>query len=144
MLNVPDANTLRTRLALREAERAAAAERERNAAEAAHQKWVDALRSPTLPPDAEERLARRIALAIEQGKFEIELFRFPPEITTDRARAINQAEPGWERTLTGLPKIAHDYWAKNLRAKGYTLRAEVVSFPGGMPGDCALYLGWGE
>jgi hypothetical protein len=144
MLVVPDANALRSKLALREAERAAAAEREQSAADAAHQRWVEALRSPTLPPDAEERLARRIALALEQGKLEIELFRFPPEITTDRARAINQAEAGWEKTLTGLPKIAYEYWAKNLRDKGYTLRAEVVSFPGGMPGDCALHLGWGE
>jgi hypothetical protein len=144
MVTVPDASALRTKLALREAERAAAAERERSAADAAHQQWVEALRSPTLPPDAEERLARRIALALEQGRLEIELFRFPPELTTDRARAINQAEAGWENTLTGLPKIAHGYWANKLRDKGYTLRAEVVSYPGGMPGDCALYLGWGE
>lgn len=144
MSPVPDANALRAEIATREAEKAAAEARERAAAEAAHAHWVEALRNPTLPADAEERLARRIAQVAALGKLEFEVLRFPKELTTDNARAINMAEPGWEATLTGLPKIAYEYWAKTLRDRGYHLRAEVVSFPGGMPGDCALFLGWGQ
>jgi hypothetical protein len=144
MSPLPDANALRAKIAEREADKAAEEARERMAAEAAQQKWIEALRNPVLPPDAEERLARRIAMAVAQGRIEFEALRFPRDLTTDNARAINQAEAGWEKTLTGLPKIAYDYWAKVLRPKGYQMRAEVVTYPGGMPGDCALILSWAE
>jgi len=70
--------------------------------------------------------------------------RVPRDPTTGNARAINQAEPDWQKTLTGLPRIAYDDWAKVLRPKGYHLRAEVVTFPGGMPGGCALIPSWAE
>lgn len=144
MSALPDANALRAKIAEREAEKAAEAARERMAAESAQQKWVESLRNPVIAPDAEERLAKRIALAVGQGRLEFEALRFPKDLTTDNARAINQAELGWEKTLTGLPKIAYDYWVTTLKPKGYHLRAEVVTFPGGMPGDCALILSWGE
>jgi hypothetical protein len=144
MSAIPDANALRRQIAEREADKAAAEARERMAAESAHLKWVESLRNPKIGPDAEERLAKRIAIAVAQGRLEFEALRFPKDLTTDNARAINQAEPGWEKTLTGLPRVAYDYWASNLRDKGYHLRAEVVTFPGGMPGDCALILSWGE
>jgi hypothetical protein len=144
MAEVPNANALRKQIAEREADKAAEQARERMAAESAYQQWVESLRNPKLGPDAEERLARRIAMAVEQGKLEFEALRFPRELTTDNARAINQAEPGWEKTLTGLPKIAYEYFDANLRHKGYHLRAEVVTYPGGMPGDCALILSWSE
>lgn len=144
MSPLPDANALRATIAGREAEKAAEEARERMAAESAQQKWIESLRNPVIASDAEERLARRIAMAVSQGKLEFEAVRFPRDLTTDNARAINQAEAGWEKTLTGLPKIAHDYWAKVLKPKGYHLRAEVVTYPGGMPGDCALILSWAE
>jgi hypothetical protein len=38
--------------------------------------------------------------------------RFLHELCTDRGRAINQAEPGWERTLTGQPKELYAFWEK--------------------------------
>jgi hypothetical protein len=144
MANLPDPKALRLQLAQREADRAAEEARKRAAADAEHQGWVDALKADHVPPGAIDRLSRRIAIAIEAGQQEIELLRFPNDLTSDRGRAINQAEPGWERSLLGIPKVAYDYWAANLRDQGYQLRAEVVSFPDGMPGDCALYLGWHE
>jgi hypothetical protein len=144
MASLPDPKALRMQLAQREAARAAEEARKTEAATAEHQAWVDALKADHVPDGAIERLNRRIAIAIEAGQHEIELLRFPNEITTDRGRAINQAEPGWERSLTGIPKVAYEYWAKHLRDHGYHLRAEVVSFPNGIPGDCALYLGWQE
>lgn len=144
MSTLPDANALRARIAEREAEKAAEAARERMATEAAQQKWIESLRRAVIPPDIEARLARRIALAASQGRIEFEALRFPKDLTTDNARAINQAEPGWEKTLTGAPKVAYEFWAKVLQPKGYGLRAEVVTFPEGMPGDCALILSWAE
>jgi hypothetical protein len=84
--------------------------------------------------------ARRqiIERAVSNGKTEVEVCRFPNQLCTDRGRAINQQEPGWENTLTGLPKEIYDLWARHFRERGYTLR----DFPGGMPGDIGTTLKW--
>ena len=37
------------------------------------------------------------------GLTEVEIARFPNALFTDKGRAINQQEAGWEATLTGLP-----------------------------------------
>ena len=67
----------------------------------------------------------------------------PNTLCTDHGRAINQAEPGWEKTLTGLPKELYAFWDHHLRPRGYKLRCQIVDFPGGMPGDVAMSLIWG-
>jgi hypothetical protein len=48
-----------------------------------------------------------IESAVRNGKTEVQVCRFPNQLCTDRGRAINQQEPGWETTLTGLPKELH-------------------------------------
>jgi len=58
-------------------------------------------------------------------------------------RAINMMEPGWENTLTGLPKEMYSFWDRHLRPIGYKIRVQVVDFSGGVPGDIALTLKWG-
>jgi hypothetical protein len=55
----------------------------------------------------------------------------------------NQQEPGWEDTLTGVPKQLYQFWHKSLRPRGYKLRAQIVDFPGGLPGDISMTLKWG-
>ena len=37
---------------------------------------------------------------------------------------------------------AFDFYAKELRPLGFTMRAEIMNFPGGMPGDVGMYLRW--
>jgi hypothetical protein len=64
--------------------------------------------------------------------------RFPNELCTDRGRAINQREPGWEKTLTGYPKELYDFWQKHLKARGYKVGFQIVDFPGGRPGDIGI------
>ena len=39
-------------------------------------------------------------------------------------------------------KDAYNFYVKELRPLGYKLHAEIISFPGGMPGDVGLYLAW--
>jgi hypothetical protein len=73
---------------------------------------------------------------------EIQVMRFPNSLCTDRGRAINQQEAGWENTLTGLPKELFAFWKKHLQPRGYKLRCEIVDFPNGMPGDVGMTLGW--
>jgi hypothetical protein len=80
---------------------------------------------------------------VSNGKTEVQVHRFPNQLCTDKGRAINQQEPGWENTLTGVPKEIYQLWAKYFRSRGYKLKVEIIDFPGGMPGDVAMTLKWG-
>jgi hypothetical protein len=88
------------------------------------------------------RAARIIQRAVDNGSTEVFVGRFPNSLCTDHGRAINQAEPGWEETLTGLPKELYDFWAKYLRPRGYRLRVQIIDFPNGFPGDIGVTLSW--
>ena len=65
--------------------------------------------------------------------------RFPSDWCTDKGRAINNFEP---KTLTGFAKRAYDYYEKELRPAGYRVRAQILDFPGGLPGDVGIFLSW--
>ena len=58
-------------------------------------------------------------------------------------KAINQAEEGWEKTLTGVPKEIYEFWKRQLQPRGYHIRYEVVDYPNGMPGDIGIVIAWG-
>jgi hypothetical protein len=83
-----------------------------------------------------------IERAIQNRLMEIEVFRFPNQLCTDKGRAINQQEPGWQNTLTGVPKEVYRLWDKYFRTRGYKLKVQIVDFPDGMPGDIAMSLSW--
>ena len=142
---LPTAKDLMQQVALKEAEKASAAMRERTAAETEKQALLEKLSKPSGVAD-KERLARATAIikrAAGNGLTEVEVGRFPKELCTDRGRAINQMEPGWENTLTGLPKELLEFWREFLKPHGYKLKVQVVDFPGGIPGDIGMTLGWG-
>ena len=117
-----------------------------------------------LPPKSEkqaliERLSRpsgkseeeKIALAstviqraVRNGLTEVQVYRFPNSLCTDRGRAINQQEPGWEKTLTGIPKEIFQLWVDYLEPRGYRIGYQTIDYPGGMPGDIGITIAWGE
>jgi hypothetical protein len=80
--------------------------------------------------------------AAEAGQTEIQIYRFPNELCSDRGRRINNSEPDWEKTLEGRPKAAYEFWHDHLRPLGFGLKAEVLEYPGGMPGDIGFFLTW--
>jgi hypothetical protein len=99
------------------------------------------------PPDrTPEQLMQLITTlvdrAADQGQTEVQVYRFPNELCTDRGRAINNFEEGWEKTLTARPKLAYEFWHDHLRPLGFGLKAEILDYPGGMPGDVGLSLTW--
>lgn len=141
---LPTAGDLRKQIALQEAEKATKAMREHNAADAEKQALLQKLSQPSLVAD-EERLTRAaqiIARAARNGSTEVFIGRFPNQLCTDKGRAINQQEPGWESTLTGVPKELFDFWQKYMKSRGYKLRFQIIDFPGGMPGDIGITLSW--
>jgi hypothetical protein len=88
------------------------------------------------------RAVQIIERAVSNGLTEVQVYRFPNTICTDRGRAINQGEKGWEATLTGVPKEIYELWQKYFQARGFKLKAEIVDFHEGMPGDVGLTLTW--
>jgi hypothetical protein len=141
---LPTAKDLMTKIALVESEKAAQYMRERAAAEAEKQKLIEQMQKPSGVSDEEgiRRGAAIIQRAVGAGLTEVEVHRFPNSMCTDHGRAINQQEPGWESTLTGVPKEIYQLWYKYFRPRGYKLRVQIVDWPGGMPGDVGMILSW--
>ena len=141
---VPSANEVRQQIALAEAEEAKKQAQAQAAAEAEKKALIDQLSKA--PGTSDEEAIRRgleiIHRAIKNRVTEVEIIRFPNELCTDKGRAINQQEPGWENTLTGTPKEIYQFWDKYFRSRGYKLRVQIVDFPSGLPGDIAMTVSW--
>ena|SRR5215471_3550556 len=141
---IPSAADCRQKIALAEAEKASALMRREVAAEAEKKELLERLEKPSGVSD-EERLKRAASIiqrAVDSGLSEVFIGRFPNTLFTDRGRAINQQETGWENTLTGLPRELYEFWAKYLKLRGYRMRVQIVDWPGGMPGDIGMTLSW--
>lgn len=95
-----------------------------------------------LTPDADKRFSEDVRQAAERGEREIQILRFPSAWCSDRGRAINNDEPDWPQTLTGYAKECYDAFDKWLRPMGYKMRARILDFPGGLPGEVGLFIGW--
>ncbi len=142
---LPTAKDLMKKLALAESDKAAESARRHAAEEAEKKALMDQFLKPSGVAD-DERMKRAAAIiqrAVSNGLTEVQVGRFPNSLCTDRGRAINQAEPGWENTLTGLPKELYEFWHKYLRPRGYRLQVQIVDFSGGVPGDFGITLKWG-
>jgi hypothetical protein len=141
---LPSALDCRKKLAEVESEKASDYARRMAAAEAEKKALLDQLSKPSGVSD-EERLKRAASIikrAVDNGLREVQVGRFPNLLFTDKGRAINQQEPGWEETLTGLPKELFLFWEKFLKPRGYKVKFEIVDFPNGMPGDVGISLRW--
>ena len=141
---VPTAQEVMEKLALAEAEKASEHLRRQAAAEAEKKMLLEKLTKPSGVSDEEalRRVAAIIERAVSNGLTEVQVYRFPNAMCTDRGRAINQQETGWEQTLTGLPKEMYEFWERQLRPRGYKIKFQIVDFPGGMPGDVGTTLKW--
>jgi len=142
---VPSAKALMEKIALAEAEKASE-ELRRSAQEEAEKKaLIERLTKPSGLSDEQvmKKAGAIIERAAKNGLTEVQVYRFPNTLCTDRGRAINQQEPGWETTLTGIPKEIYEFWHRQLRPLGYKLRVQIVDFSGGVPGDIGMSLKWG-
>ncbi|MBY5352055.1 hypothetical protein HFO94_00485 [Rhizobium leguminosarum] len=93
--------------------------------------------------DKERDIIRRVVMkAAADGKSEAMVYSFPSSFCTDSGRAINSARPEWPTTLQGKAKEIYDLFIEVARPHGYKLKAMVIGFPGGMPGDIGFFLNW--
>jgi hypothetical protein len=143
---LPSAADCRQKSALMEAEKASEYARRQATIDAEKEALLERLEKPSGVSD-EERMRRAAAIikrAVDNGLSEVEVGRFPNKLFTDKGRAINQQEAGWEETLTGLPKELYQFWKTHLQPRGYRVKFQIVDWPGGMPGDIGITLSWGE
>ena len=142
---LPSAKEVMQKIALAEAEEAEKQTRTQAETEAEKKALIDQLSKPSGISE-EEAIGRAIKIierAMKNRLTEVEVFRFPNELCTDKGRAINQQESGWEKTLTGSPNEIYQLWDKYFRPRGYKLKVQIMDFPGGLPGDIGMTLSWG-
>jgi uncharacterized protein (DUF1778 family) len=141
---IPNAKDIQKQAALKEAQKAEEHAKRMAAAEAEKRALIDRLSKPSgLSEDEKVQLASTvIQRAVRNGLTEVQVYRFPNTLCTDRGRAINQMEAGWEKTLTGIPKEIYQLWSDYLQPRGYRISYQIIDFPGGIPGDIAITLSW--
>jgi hypothetical protein len=144
-MKIPTAKDLQVKIALVESEKASAAMKAHAAAEAEKKAFLDRLGKPSGLTDEQviEKASHIIARAVENGQTSVQVLRFPNHLCTDDGRAIDQAEAGWEKTLTGIPRELHSFWERQLKPNGYHIKYEIIDRPGGLRGDVAVFLSWG-
>ncbi len=142
---LPSAKEVMKEIAIAEAEKASLSAQKHAEEEAEKRALIEQMSKPSGITD-EEAIQRGVSIirrAASAGRTEVQVYRFPNDLCTDRGRAINQSEPGWENTLTGIPKEIYQLWYKYFKPQGYRLKVHIVDFPGGLPGDIAMTLSWG-
>ena len=143
---LPMAMELQRRAAINKAEEANEYARRLTMAEAEKRVLIEKLSKPSgLTEDEKVKLASTvIQRAVRNGLTEVQVYRFPNSLCTDNGRAINQQEPGWEKTLTGIAQEIYQLWSDHLKPRGYRIGYQVIDFPGGMPGDIGIVIVWGD
>jgi hypothetical protein len=143
---IPHAKQIQKEAALKEAEKVDEYARLAAAAEAEKLALVERLNQPSGKSEEEKiQLASAIIQrAVRNGLTEVQVYRFPNSLCTDKGRAINQMEAGWENTLTGIPKEIFQLWTDYLKPRGYRIGYQIIDYPGGVPGDIGITLAWGD
>jgi len=143
---IPSAKELQKQVSIKEAEKAEEYLRSMAAADAEKRTLIEKLSKPSgLSEDKKIELASSvIQRAVRNGLKEVQVYRFPNSLCTDHGRAINQQEPGWEKTLTGIPLEIFQLWSDYLKPRGYRIKYQIVDFSGGVPGDIGIIIVWGD
>jgi hypothetical protein len=140
---LPTAKEIQRQAAIADAEKAEQYVQKLAAAEAEKRALIERLGKPSgLSEEEKIQLASTvIQRAVRNGLSEVQIYRFPNSLCTDRGHAISHREPGWEKTLTGIPR---ELWSDYLKPRGYRILFQIIDFPGGMPGDISIVLSWGD
>jgi hypothetical protein len=135
---------LKRRMAEREAAKAAEEIRHMKEQEEKQKAVMEEFHKPPArtPEQLMQVVMQLVSHAAERGQSEVQVYRFPNAMCSDRGRRINNSEPDWDKTLEGRPKAGYEFWRDHLRPLGFHLKAEVLEYPGGMPGDIGFFLTW--
>jgi len=93
-------------------------------------------------PEAMDRIATLVRKTIDMGDKQALVLRFPSDWLPDQGRAITNHDKDWYDKLNGFPKRAYDFFKRELEPRGFQIRAEILNWPGGMPGEVGFFLQW--
>jgi hypothetical protein len=93
-------------------------------------------------PEAMDRIATLVRKTIDMGDKQALVLRFPSDWLPDQGRAITNHDKDWYQKLDGFPKRAYDFFKRELEPRGFQIRAEILNWPGGMPGEVGFFLQW--
>lgn len=100
--------------------------------------------TPEKIAEVKRRVLNQLRKAAVKGDKEVLVMRFPNALCTDKGRALNNLEKEWPGTLIGRPLQAFEFWRDHLKPQGYGLKAMIVDWPKGLPGDIGFFLTWDD
>jgi hypothetical protein len=106
------------------------------------EKLHDAFNSREVQPEAMDRIAALVRKTVDMGDRQALVVRFPSDWLPDQGRAITNHDKDWYEHLDGFAKRAYEFFKRELEPRGFQLRAEILDWPGGMPGDVGFFLQW--
>lgn len=105
-------------------------------------KFTDEFMHQHVTPEEIAMVRNLVENAVRNGKFEAMVYSFPSDLCTDSGRAINSGDKDWPQTLQGKAKEFFERYQRFGKPLGYKLKAMIINFPGGVPGDVGLFLNW--
>lgn len=105
-------------------------------------KLHEAFKEREVQPEAMDRIATLVRKTIDMGEKQALVLRFPSDWLPDQGRAITNHAKDWPDKLDGFAKRAYDFFKQELEPRGFQIRAEILDWPGGMPGDVGFFLQW--
>ena len=136
------AAALRQAIAEKEAAKVDEAIKKRSEADRELQRFFDEFTKAQVTQKELDAIREKVLRATERSQFEVQVMRFPSKLCTDRGRAINNGEPDWPETLQGKARNLYHLFEERGRPQGFKLKAQILDFPGGLPGDVGLILSW--
>jgi hypothetical protein len=112
------------------------------AAKAEREKLRGHFMEQDVPQDAMSQVAKLVRRAVEAGEKRALVVQFPSDWLPDQGRAITNHAEDWHEHLDGFAKRAYAYYERELKPRGFQLRAEIISWPDGMPGEVGFFLQW--
>jgi hypothetical protein len=138
----PTADELRMQLLKKEMEKATAEQKGKELEQKKLADFTAEFLGSQVSDDEIAIVRRLVANAVKDGKFEAMVYSFPSDLCTDSGRAINNGSPNWPDTLQGKAKEFYERSQMMGKPAGYKLKAMIVTFPGGVPGDVGFFLNW--
>ena len=138
------AATLRQSIAEKEAAKAEAALKKREEADRELQRIFRESLEEQITQQELDDIRQKILRATERSELKVLVMQFPAKLCTDNGRAINNRAAEWPTTLQGKAKGFYDFFLDRGKPQGFKLTAQILDFPGGMPGDVGLVVSWGE
>jgi hypothetical protein len=138
------ATDLRRRMAEHEAAKAAEDAKRLEEQEARQKAVIEEFHKPPArtPEQLMTLVMHLVDRAAERGESEVQVYQFPSFLCADKGRAINNFESEWHKTLSGRPQLAYEFWEANLKPLGFGLKAQILDYPGGFPGEVGFFLMW--